>query len=372
MNLERHIKTALLLVSFVALCAGCDTDSEKSVTGSLLYRNTGNLEQFTIISDSIEVSKRYVEKLGKKSSSLAGTYGNITAGSVFKFRRPEQTMVDSLVSASITFSVNDAWNDGSLAFALYNTTDDWEDSAAVDPGLLSSAAEIIATYDISDIADSTVAALTFDIDIAVIQSWDTYGAVLLENTDTGRGMVSVSTDNSTSSPALELVRSISGILDSTTVRSREGTYYIESNPPFESGTNYIGDGYPAGFALDINLADFNPPPTSIHKCTLYFTVTESLLHGNSMPIVIQLLAAPFSPPEDAVIEAGSSIDVTITPDNTMYSVDISPYIERWHNFDTIDHGILFKSFYSHSSPNYVVIEPPDSLVIEYTTIPEVE
>jgi len=185
-------------------------------------------------------------------------------------------------------------------------------------------------------------------------------------------MVTMSSDNSSSSPALELIRNLSGIMDTTTVRSREGTYFIESDPAFDPEKNYVGDGYATGFVIDINLADFNPAPTSIHKCTLNFTVSESLIHGASMAIVIQLITSEFTTIEDVTTDYGSSIDVDIIPGKTSYSVDISRFIESWHNFDTIDHGILFRPFFTNNSPNYIVIEPPDSLVIEYTTLPEVE
>ena len=373
MILERHTKSALLLFTIVMLLVGCDSDNETYVTGALLYRNTGNLKQFTIISDSIEVGNRFMYKIGNKGTSLAGTYDNISAASVYKFRKPDPSIIDNLESASITFSIIDAWNDGALDFALYNTTTDWVDSTDVDPGLFSNPGEPISTYDASGEADSLVTKLRFEIDdLADIESWTDYGAVLLKNTDTGHGMVSMSADNTSSSPALELVRNISGILDTTTVRSREGTYYIESDPPFDPEKNYVGDGYATGFVLDVNLADFNPAPTSIHKCTLYFTVTESLIYGSSMPILVQLLTSQITTVEDATTDYGSSIDVDITPGKTSYSVDISRFIETWHNFETINHGILFKPFYTNNSPNYIVIEPPDSLVIEYTTLPEVE
>ncbi|MFC1541343.1 hypothetical protein ACFL50_02700 [Candidatus Latescibacterota bacterium] len=370
MILERHIKSAILLFTIVMLSLGCDSDQETYVTGALLYRNPGNLEQFTIIPDSIEVGVRYNAEIGGKNTSLAGTYENVSAFSLYKFSKPGQSIIDSLVSATITFSLNGVWRDGPLAFAIYNTTAEWEDSTDIDPGLFLDLGAPISEIDISSEVDSLISKLTFEIDKEYIDSWSDFGAILLKNTDTGGGMINMSSDNSSSSPALTFIRSISGVMDTSTVRSREGTYSIETG--VEPDKNLVADGAASGFVLDIGLAYFNPSPTSIHRCILNLTVTESIITGSSMPILVQLLTSEFTTIEDATTDYGSSIDLDIVPGVSTYSVDISKFIEAWHNFDINDYGILIKPFYSNNSPNYIVIEPADSLVIEYTTLPEVE
>ncbi|MFC1538951.1 hypothetical protein ACFL6H_05965 [Candidatus Latescibacterota bacterium] len=368
MILERHIKSAILLFTIVILLLGCDSDQETYVTGALLYRNPGNLEQFTIIRDSIEVRVPYNADIGEKNTSLAGTYKNVSAFSVYKFSKPGQS--DSLVSATITFSLNGVWRDGPLAFVIYNTTTDWEDSTDLDPGLFSDPGSKISEIDISSEVDSLISKLTFEIDKEYIKSWSDFGAILLENTHFGGGMVNMSSDNSSSSPMLTLIKSISGVMDTSTVRSREGTYYIETD--VEPGKNIVADGAASVLVLDVGLAYFNPSPTSIHRCILNLTVTESIITGSSMPILVQLLTREFTTIEDATTDYGSSIDLDIVPGVSTYSIDISRFIEAWHNFHTINYGILIKPFYSNNSPNYIVIEPADSLVIEYTTLPEVE
>ncbi len=53
------------MFTVVMLLAACDTDNETYVTGALLYRNTGNLSQYTVISDSIGIGTRFKYKIGE-------------------------------------------------------------------------------------------------------------------------------------------------------------------------------------------------------------------------------------------------------------------------------------------------------------------
>ena len=85
-----------------------------------------------------------------------------------------------------------------------------------------------------------------------------------------------------------------------------------------------------------------------------------------------MLTEEFTTIEDAESDFGSSIALKIKPEVGTYNIDISNYINAWYNLEEPNHGILFKLVEISTTPNYAVIEPGDSLVIKYTTLPEVE
>jgi hypothetical protein len=184
-------------------------------------------------------------------------------------------------------------------------------------------------------------------------------------------MVNVSSDNSNSSPALELItKSATGILDTTTVRSHEGAYYI--NTGVDPGENLLADADASGFVVYVGVPNFNPSPTIIHRCILTLDVKESLIATSGMSIVIQQLIEEFTTIGEASTLYTTSIDTLITTGMTTFTIDISRYIDSWYNLDNSNYGILFKPSSINSSPDYTVIEPVKSLTIEYSTLPEVE
>ena len=369
MILKRHTKLAFLLLHILILYFGCEAGKDDNVTGALFYRETGKLNNFTIDPDSISIETLYNYKIGKIGKTFAGRYENVTAFSVFKFIKPEQSVLDSLVSAKIRFTVQDVWKKGDLEFGLYTTTLDWSDDNRLDPDMFLS--DVISPISVVSDTSTFLSSLTFDLRIDDIASWSEYGSLLITNTENGMGMVSLSSDNSSSSPALVLVtESISGLLDTTTVRSTEGTYYID--PGVTTGKILLADANASGFVLHIAVPEFYPSPTNLHKCTLKLNLRENLIATSAMSIIIQQLSKEFTTIEEASVEFGTAIDTLITSGVTTYSIDISRYIDSWHNLGKPNYGLLFKPSTINSSPNYAVIELGDSLVIEYTTPPEVE
>ncbi len=214
--------------------------------------------------------------------------------------------------------------------------------------------------------------LTFDINIDEFAVWGDYGSFLIKNTEAGMSMVNLSSDNSSSSPVIEIVTHNAGQLDTTKVKSVEGTYYI-INEGVDTAKPVLSDGDASGFVLDINLPEFAPPPTAINKCILTLALKENnLIPTASMSVLIYQLSEEFTTFEEIETDTGKSMDLAITPDVSTYTIDISDYIVNWHNFDKPNYGLLFKPSPICSSPNYAVIEPADSLVITYTTLPEVD
>lgn len=369
MILKRHTKLAFLLLHIFILSFGCESGKDDNVTGTLFYRKPGELKNFTVDPDSIRIGTLYNYEIGKIGKMFAGQYENVTAFSVFKFIKPDQSVLDSLVSAKIRFTVQDVWKKGDLEFGLYNTTSDWSDDNRLDPDMFLS--DIVSPISVVSDTSTSLSSLTFDLSIDNIASWSEYGSLLITNTESGMGMVSLSSDNSSSSPALVLItESASGLLDTTTVRSGEGTYYID--PGVDTGKILLADANASGFVLHIAVPDFYPSPTNLHRCTLQLNIRENLIATSAMSIIIQQLSKEFTTIEEASTEYGTAIDTLITPGVTTYSIDISRYIDSWHNLGKPNYGLLFKPSTINSSPNYAVIEPGDSLVIEYTTLPEVE
>lgn len=362
--LRKHIKFTSLLVVIFILISGCETDKDKNVTGALFYRKPGNFESITIGPDSISVGTTYKYGIGKVPYTLAGRYENVTAFSVFKFSKPSQSILDSLVAAKFKINISQVWKDGNLEFGVYNTTSDWSDTTRLDPdSFLPYLADPIAV--VSD-TSSTLSSLIFDLNIDVFTSWSEHGTFLIKNTDTGEALVSLYSDNSTSIPFMELV----SLHDTTTVRSTEGAYYFDTD--VDTDNPILSNGDATGFVLNIKIPDFVSPPVAINECILTLFLKENLIVTGEMPVFLYRLTEEFTTIEDAESDFGSSINLKIKPEVSTYSIDISDYINAWHNLENPNHGILFKLNEIGTTPDYAVIETGDSLVIKYTTPPEVE
>ena len=272
----------------------------------------------------------------------------------------------------MVITVKGLWKNGDFEFGLYRTTSDWSDTTRLDydafhTGLGSPISVVSDT-------SSSISTLTFDVNHDEFESWEDYGSFLIKNTDTGTGLISISSDNSISSPYIEIVTHNSGILDTTKVKSVGGTYYINLDiEGIDSDKPVLSDGGASGFVLKINLPDFAPSPTAINKCMLTMTLKENqyLIPTNSMPVLIYMLTEEFTTFEEIKTESGNSKDFVITPDVFSYIIDISDFINDWYNLEKPNHGLLFTPSPISTSPNYAVIEPSDSLVITYTTMPEV-
>ena len=369
-NAVKNIRHFPLLVILFLLCAaGCDSDRGETVTGALYNKKIGELKSVSIPSDSIGVHATFRYAIGRNSSMLAGQYEGVSAFSVFKFAKPSQSILDSLVTAKLTLPVNKLWKDGDLEFGLYSTTSAWSDTSRIDADLfIADLGMPIAV--VSDTA-STVSSLNFYISRDVMASWDEHGSFLLKNTDQGLGMAGLSSDNATTTPRLALITEKAfGLKDTTTVQCREATYYIDNG--IAQGSTVISNGDASGFVLYFPLPAFNPVPTAINTCILNLAINEHLLATGSMSFKINFLTNKFTDIASAQINSGLSREVVLTPESTTYQVDISSFINNWYNLNQPNYGILFKPTTICTSPNFAVIEQADSLVIRYTTLPELE
>ena len=189
MILNRHTILAFLLLTTFILLTDCDTNKDDNVTGALLYREVGELKNFTLDPDSIRIETRYKYNIGEIGKTFAGQYENVTAFSVFKFERPDQSVIDSLVSATIEFIVDNVWETGVIEFGLYTTTSDWSDTTRLDPDLF--LADIVTPLSVVQ-ADTSSTSLIFDIPTDTIDSWPEECSFILTNTESGMAMVNVS------------------------------------------------------------------------------------------------------------------------------------------------------------------------------------
>jgi len=367
--LNGHIKFYSSLLIIFIFFPGCESDKDKNVTGSLFYRKPGDFESITIDPDSISVATTYKYRIGEVPYTLAGRYKNATAFSVFKFSKPGQSILDSLVTAKFKANISEVWRGGDLEFGLYNATSDWSDTTRLNPGrFLTDIADTISAF--SD-TSSTLSSLIFNLNTDIFDSWSEYGTYLIKNTDAGEAMVSLYSDNSTSIPFMELVtENAYGSRDTTTVRCIEGAYYF--NTDVDTDNPILSNGDATGFVLNIKIPDFISPPVAINECVLTLFLKENLIVTEEMAVTISRLTEEFTTIEDAETDYDSSIDLKIKPDVNTYNIDISNYINAWHNLKEPTYGILFKPVEISKTPNYAVIEPSDSLDVKYTTLPEVE
>ena len=364
-----HIKfTSLLLIIFILISA-CESGKDKNVTGTLFYRKSGNFESITIGPDSISIGTTYKYGIGQILYTFAGRYKNVTAFSVFKFSKPGQSILDSLVTAKFKLNIGQVWKGGDLEFGVYSTISDWSDTTRLDPdSFLPDLADPIAI--VTDTSD-TLSSLIFDLNIDAFDSWSKNGTFLIKNTDIGEAMVSLYSDNSISIPFMELVKENAyGSHDTTTVSCTEGAYYF--NTDVDTDNPILSNGNATGFVLNIKIPDFISPPVAINECVLTLFLKENLIATEEMAVTIARLTKEFTTIEDAEIDYGSSINLKIKPEVSTYNIDISNYINAWYNLDNPNYGILFKPYEIGTNPNYSVIEHGDSLVIKYTTLPEVE
>ena len=84
-----------------------------------------------------------------------------------------------------------------------------------------------------------------------------------------------------------------------------------------------------------------------------------------------MLTAAFTGIGSAAISSELRSDHLLKPEDTFIEIDIAPILTMWTTTPGTNYGVLFKSTSTGTSPAQVVFAPPDSVVISYTTIPEV-
>jgi hypothetical protein len=191
----------ILIVFFIVffIFSGCDKGTEESITGNYFNRKPGELMSVTVNPDSIRIQSVFNAIIGNNEKTLSGRYKNISAFSVFKFSKPRQSILDSLVSAKLTFTVRESWREGENEFGLFQTTSSWSDTTLLDPDMF--LPELGSPISVAADTAQNLVSIDFSLDADVFSSWGEDGSFLLKNTDSGMSMVSIASDNSSNPPS---------------------------------------------------------------------------------------------------------------------------------------------------------------------------
>jgi len=359
---------AILLVCILVI-TGCDTDSEKSVTGDYVDREPRGLKTLAVPADSISVAHHFRKELGYSTNALAGRYENSEAFAVFKFSL-RNVRIDSLIGATLKIDIDDLWGDGEIGLDLFETHSDWSDTMMVNPDIfLHDLALPLAAIsaDTSQVDDD----ISFDIDPAVITAWLDKGSVLVKSSDTGTIMAGLLTADTSYPPILKLIEvTIDGDIDTTNVKCSEGTYFFDTG--IESDKPVLSEGDGSGFVLYIGLPETLPNLAAVNRCVLRMSALERMIADNSMMIKVYRLNEAFTTIDEADTDTASSVLLEILPDQETYEIDITPFINRWHVGGDSNYGLLIEPMNETDSPNQCVFIPADSLIITYTPFPEIK
>jgi hypothetical protein len=349
------------------LIAGCEPGADKTVTSALFDREPGTFSRFAVPADSISVKERYQSKIGDGSLLFAGTYATTEAFALFSFKRPGQSVIDSLESATVKLTVDDTWSPGGFDLTLYAMSEKWDETGRLDPAVY--LANLGETIGVVSRTDSGFTSLEFNVPGNYIKTWEGNGSFLIKATPGGQGMILIKSDNSTDAPSLQIVaRNASASYDTTTILSNKGTYRIINDIPADAPV--VADGDASGYILRLAIPEFGNSPSPINKCLLSLTLRDHLIKKRTMSLMLYRLTADFSSIDDVEVDASDAIAVNITPDTTTYYLDISSYISSWRNDRKANYGILVKPVSTGSTLDYAVLVPDDSLEIFYSSLSE--
>lgn len=358
---------ALLLFILLVIIGGCEQNTGKDLTGYYFNREPGDFAVVPVSPDSISIDNPFRMSRGTNGYALAGDYGPVSAFSIFRF---STLLVNfrNVREAYVTMAVDETWSDGDFAFDLYSTVTDWDDSTTIDPDqFLSGIGSPISSFSSSD---STIAELKFDLDVELVTGWTSAGAVLIRNAPGGMGMASIYSDDSTLAPLLNLVReTIPGVLDTTSVTSRDGNYYATTETTTVGSV--VSEAAATGFIMDITIPGVVPDLASINRSILTLRIPERFIPLESMPMVAYRLPEKFTTYADVAANLSSGVSFTVEPGTESVDIDIAPFVNYWGAIEDSNYGIMFKPDGDRLSPNTIVFVASDSLSITYTSLPEV-
>lgn len=363
-----NILIAILLVCILVI-AGCDTDSEKSVAGDYVDKEPRGLKTLTVPADSITVAHHFQKEIGYSSNVLAGRYENSEAFAIFKFSLTS-VRIDSLIGATLKIDIDELWGDGEIGLDLYETHSDWSDTTMIDPdSFIHDLTLPLATIsaDTSQVNDQ----VSFDIDPAVITAWISKGSFLLKSSETGEIMAGLLSDDTSYPPILELVEvTMDGDIDTTNVKSSEGTYFFDNG--MESDKPVLSEGDGSGFVLHIGLPESLPSLSSINRCILRMSALERVIVDEPMSIKVYHLNEAFTSIDEADADLSNVVLLELLPDIETYEIDITSFLNRWHVGGDSNHGLMIEPMNETDSPNQCVFIPADSLIVTYTPFPEIK
>jgi len=361
------ISLATVLFILALFVVGCDTDRDDTVTGDYVSQEPRGLFTIEIPPDSVYIGSPYRKNVGSSTYALAGRYQNTEAFSVFKFSL-SRVKRETLLEAWVELDIGDCWKDGAVEFDIFDTHTSWSDSTGITPddffGSLGGPAGTTA-----DTA-SVISRLRFDVDPAIIDAWEIYGAFLIRASAAGDAMVSILSDDTNYPPVLDLVkRTSTGIIDTVSVRSHEGTFYYSSGLEDRNAVTSQGNG--AGFVMRIALPETLPPYAYANRCLMSLSIDEVLMPDEIMTIKIYKLNAAFTTRDEANYDSGESLLIQLQPDVMTYTIDLTQYINAWHIGGHENFGMLWETSALSDSPSQCVVVPGDSLFITYTPFPEI-
>jgi hypothetical protein len=362
------VRNILFFLISVLIFTGCESGKYKSVTGDYFNRKPGTMKTSSIPADSITVVKAFKNIIGTNAYTLAGTYENTSAFSVYKFSRPGQAILDSLLQAKLVLTIGNSWDEGNFEFSLYSTNSSWADSSTIKPSdFLNALGSPISTS--SDTA-STVSYMYFPIEPQELKSWVSNRSFLVKSSVAGNSMLNIYSDDSSKQPYIQFISKNGNDQDTTVVKSIEGNYYF--NIDTTANKPIISDALDSGFVLKIPLPALPGPIVTVNQAILRLKLGEHVITSTNMPVTLYKLTSEFVSTDSITIDTTNSIDVVLKPDQSIYEVNISKYLHSWYNLKTANYGFLVRSSSVSTYPNYAVLEPTDSLRVIYTTLPEVD
>jgi len=357
----------ILLIAFVFIVSGCDTDSDKSVTGDFAVHEARGVSVVGLPPDSLTVTAKFRKNIGNSSYALAGRYEGAEAFAVFRFRLAADQK-ESLAGAYLKLDLEDVWRDGEAEFELFATHSEWADSLMLDPDdFLNALGAPLATA--SDTA-SVFSTLIFPLEPDIVSSWGEVGSLLVKSSDAGGSMISILTDDTNYPPVLKLMKQTAdGAVDTVGVTAEEGTYFFSHSLDKESPVLCEGDG--SGYVLRIGLPAELPPNATINRCVLKMHILESVM-PETFSVGIYKLDGEFTSIEDAQKDMDTRIRITLTPDVDTYELDIAEIVNDWHVGGKTNYGLLIEPANEGNSPGFCVFAPKDSLEITFTPLPKIE
>ncbi len=364
-NLQGFFVILFLLVLLV-LFAGCDTAVDKSVTADYNSTEPRGLETIVIPADSLVVSHTFRKGIGSSSYTLAGTYGDAEAFSVFKFSVGNINK-DNIVDAYVVLEVDDTWESGDVEFDIYETHVDWADSVLIkSEDFLPSLTTPLSTCAVTD---SSVVELTFPLSAELIQSWDDYGALLVKSSALGESMVSLLSDDTSYSPRLALVKEYSdGDIDTTGVYAFEGTYAVEVGGV--TAPTVISEGGGNGFVMQVGLPASLPAHATVNSCEVVGRIPSKMITSTTLDIdVYRIEDAEFEDIDSVGLSSTDKYRVNVYDDTEDFTLDLTDIVNEWHIGGLGNFGLLFQPVNEGSSPSHCMMTFVDSIYFTYTPFP---
>jgi hypothetical protein len=360
-----------LMAALLVLGIGCEAGRDRAVNGTFFDRKAGGLGQAGARVDSVN---NFGGAFSAPANALAGTYGGTSAFAVFKFARPTTSVLAGLQKARVVFYVSKIWNQGERSFDIFSTITAWNDSTRLDrTQYIGGLGAPLASW--SDTA-STVNTMMFDLgpeSADLVRSWTDAGAFLLKEAPGSNAMVNVYTAFSSTPPTIEYISLISGVSDTTRIKSSSSAYAFDTglSAITTPRRGVISDGNAGGFVLYLSLPDSFAKSSMVNSGSLVLPIARNdIPSGENLNLEAALLTTGFYTLPGAKTSSDLKSDHLISPTDVSVTIDITGMINAWAASPTQNFGILFKPTAVGSSPAQLIFVLPDSVGISFTTIPE--